>query len=88
MLLSTMAEKELIQMEEGVRYGLLADTEMLFDPKSGRIYGFELRRRGGWLQGGRKTSEAEYIPWEEIVLIGDDRILFRRTKPLHEGMFD
>ncbi|KZE38146.1 sporulation protein, YlmC/YmxH family [Bhargavaea cecembensis] len=89
MLLSTMAEKELIQMEDGVRYGLLADTEMLFDPKSGRIFGFELKRRAGWLQGGRKSAgEAEYIPWEEIVLIGDDRILFRRTRPIHEGLFE
>lgn len=42
MLLSELAEKELIEMENGVRYGYLSETECIFDPKTGKILGFEL----------------------------------------------
>ena len=41
MLLSELAEKELIEMENGVRYGYLSETECIFDPKTGKIIGFE-----------------------------------------------
>ena len=40
MLLSELAEKELIEMENGVRYGYLSETECIFDPKTGKILGF------------------------------------------------
>ena len=37
MLLSELAEKELIEMENGVRYGFLAETECIFDAKTGKL---------------------------------------------------
>lgn len=83
MLLSELAQKELIQVAEGVRYGFLADTDLLFDRRSGRIIGFEIRDRAGripFLQ--KKESAREYIPWSEIVLIGEHRILFGKTHDL------
>lgn len=42
MLLSELAEKELIQVKDGARYGKLADTELLFNPENGKIEGFEV----------------------------------------------
>lgn len=42
MLLSELAEKELIEMNNGVRYGFLAETECIFDAKTGKIIGFEM----------------------------------------------
>lgn len=79
MLLSELAEKELIEMENGVRYGYLADSECLFDPKSGKIYGFELSEVSKMPFQKKKSSSPVFIPWEEIHLIGEDRILFRKT---------
>ncbi|SOB93401.1 YlmC/YmxH family sporulation protein [Ureibacillus xyleni] len=80
MLLSELAEKELIEMENGVRYGYLSETECLFDPKTGKIYGFELDNQSGKMPFQKKKSTSPlFIPWEEIHLIGEDRILFRKT---------
>ena len=78
MLLSELAEKELIEVENGIRYGFLADTECIFDPKTGKILGFEMpaHTMKKLLQ---KKTETTYIRWEEIVLIGEDRILFNKT---------
>lgn len=86
MLLSELVEKELIQMESGIRYGTLEDTECLFDPKTGKIYGFEIIRQGAVRLPFQKkqTKDSEFIPWEEIVLIGEDRILFHKTSNVKE----
>lgn len=88
MLLSELAQKELIQVEEGVRYGFLADTDLLFHQRTGEIIGFEIRKKmGGKLFRSKETEMIEYIPWSEIVLVGEDRILFGRTHELHRGDF-
>lgn len=86
MLLSDLVEKELIQMESGIRYGILEDTECLFDPKTGKIYGFEVLRYGSMRLPFQKkqTKSNEFIAWEEIVLIGEDRILFNKTSEVKE----
>ncbi|KGR91174.1 sporulation protein, YlmC/YmxH family [Ureibacillus massiliensis 4400831 = CIP 108448 = CCUG 49529] len=82
MLLSELAEKELIEMENGVRYGYLAETECVFDPKTGIIYGFELADQSAKIPfQKKKPAQTMFIPWEEIHLIGEDRILFRKAKP-------
>ncbi|MEO4053469.1 YlmC/YmxH family sporulation protein [Solibacillus sp. CAU 1738] len=78
MLLSELAEKELIEMQNGVRYGYLADTECLFEPTTGKIFGFELTPQTRLTFQKRKAA-ATFIPWEEIVLIGEDRVLFNKT---------
>lgn len=79
MLLSELAEKELIEVENGVRYGFLADTECIFDPKTGKILGFEMPDHAMKQLFQKKKSTTTYIRWEEIVLIGEDRILFNKT---------
>lgn len=80
MLLSELAEKELIEMEKGVRYGFLAETECIFDPKTGKILGFEIPSQMVKMPfQKKKPGMVRYIPWEEILLIGEDRILFQKT---------
>ncbi|PKC52386.1 hypothetical protein RhiirA1_481608, partial [Rhizophagus irregularis] len=70
MLLSELAEKELIEMENGVRYGYLAETECVFDPKTGIIYGFELADQSAKIPfQKKKPAQTMFIPWEEIHLI-------------------
>ncbi|WP_432355018.1 YlmC/YmxH family sporulation protein [Sporosarcina sp. A2] len=89
MLLSELAQKELIQVEEGIRYGFLADTDLLFDRSSGKIIGFEIRDRSGKLPFfQKKEASKQYIPWSEIVLIGEHRILFGRTHLLDGAGLD
>lgn len=83
MLLSELAEKQLIEMENGIIYGYLSDTECVFDPKTGKIVGFEFDSTTKLSFKKRKTTESEFIPWEEIHLIGEDRILFRKTTKRH-----
>lgn len=87
MLLSEMALKELIQVEEGVRYGFLADTDLIFNRKTGEIIGFEVKKKFSRLSfRNREQESVEFIPWSEIVLIGEHRILFGKTHSL--GDFD
>ncbi|HWI48265.1 MAG TPA: YlmC/YmxH family sporulation protein [Rummeliibacillus sp.] len=86
MLLSELAEKELIQIKDGVRCGLLAETECLLNAKTGQIYGFELVQKGYRLPFQSKENKTQsFIPWTEISLIGEDRILFKKTQPLSSG---
>ena len=80
MLLSELAEKELIQVKDGARYGKLADTELLFNPENGKIEGFEVfQKTGTFFQGNKTGKKKEFISWEEIILIGKDRILFNEA---------
>ena len=89
MLLSELAQKELIQVEDGIRYGLLADTDLVFNGKTGAIIGFEIRKKFGKFSfRGRQEQSDEFIPWEEIVLIGEHRILFGKTITMHEVDMD
>jgi len=83
MLLSEMAVKELIQIEDGKRFGLLADTELLFEPTSGKIIGFLILKEHGSRPFKSKSSNHNvYIAWEDIILIGENRILFTKTSHL------
>ncbi|MGX9133713.1 YlmC/YmxH family sporulation protein [Rummeliibacillus sp. JY-2-4R] len=86
MLLSELADKELIQIKDGVRCGLLAETECLINAQTGQIYGFELVNKGYRLPFQSKEAKTQsFIPWTEISLIGEDRILFHNTQPLSSG---
>jgi YlmC/YmxH family sporulation protein len=85
MLLSDLAQKELIQVEDGIRYGLLGDTDLIFDGKTGDIIGFEIKKKyGRFSLKGRQEQSEEFIPWREIVLIGEHRILFNKTVSMDE----
>jgi YlmC/YmxH family sporulation protein len=86
MLLSELAGKELIQVDEGIRYGLLADTDLIINGKTGDIIGLEIKKKFGRFSFKNRPEEVdEFIPWSEIVLIGEHRILFRKTGPIDEA---
>lgn len=83
MLLSELAIKELIQIEDGKRVGLLADTELLFEPKTGKIIGFlVLKEQSNRPFKSKAVPKNTYIAWEDIVLIGEHRILFTKMSHL------
>lgn len=86
LLLSELAEKELIQVRDGARYGKLADTELLFDSTTGKILGFEVfPKPASFFQTNKTTKKKEFIPWVEIILIGKDRILFNETDSFNDS---
>ncbi|QFF98581.1 YlmC/YmxH family sporulation protein [Psychrobacillus glaciei] len=85
MLLSELAEKELIQVKDGARYGKLANTELLFDPATGKIEGFEVSlKTASFFQANKANKKKEFISWKEIILIGKDRILFNETDSFND----
>lgn len=85
MLLSELAQKELIQVEDGIRYGLLADTDLIFNGKTGEIIGFEIKKKFGRFSFKTRPEQSEeFIPWSEIVLIGEHRILFTKAGSMNE----
>ncbi|MFJ7950584.1 YlmC/YmxH family sporulation protein [Lysinibacillus sp. NPDC096418] len=87
MLLSEMVDKELIQVEGGVHFGILAHTECLLDVQTGKIHGFEILKEKGPFQK-KKMKVSEMIPWQEIILIGEDRILFNKTTTVQSEFLD
>ena len=80
MLLSQLAEKELIEVKDGVRYGFLANTECVLDLETGKVKGFEIQPNRIKSMLSKYDKEPFTILWENIVLIGEDRVLFRKMK--------
>lgn len=76
MRLSEISDKEIIDLTKGSRHGSLGDAEILFDEKNGTIKALmvpnfiEKSRFGGY-------REELQLPWESIVKIGEDLIVFR-----------
>ena len=79
MLLSQLAEKELIEVNDGVRYGFLANTECVLDLQTGKVKGFEIQPNRIKSMMSKYDRQPFTILWENIVLIGEDRVLFRKT---------
>ena len=80
MLLSQLAEKELIEVNDGVRYGYLANTECVLDLQTGKVKGFEIQPNRIKSMMSKYDRQPFTILWENIVLIGEDRVLFRKTR--------
>lgn len=78
MLLSEMVEKELIEMKNGEKFGFLAETECIFDEKTGKIIGFELIEPFRFIKSSEQSKK--FIHWQDIQLVGENRILFTETK--------
>ena len=79
MLLSQLAEKELIEVNNGVRYGFLANTECVLDLQTGKVKGFEIQPNRIKSMMSKYDRQPFTILWENIVLIGEDRVLFRKN---------
>ena len=80
MLLSQLAEKELIEVNDGVRYGFLANTECVLDLQTGKVKGFEIQPNRIKSMMSKYDRQPFTILWENIVLIGEDRVLFRKKR--------
>lgn len=74
MRLSDLAGKEVINLGDGSRLGLVEECELSFDDHTGRIQSLMLPNRGGFL---RLFNDNRYssIPWHAIRRIGDEVII-------------
>ena len=75
MLLSEIGDKEIVDIVKGSMHGKLWDAEMLFDEQTGVIKSLLIPNFGSSL-GGRFKEERQ-LPWNSIVVIGEDMIIFR-----------
>ena len=73
MRLSELATKQLIDMREGKKYGILDHCECVIDPKNGKIIGFQMKEMPSMF---KQKREGKFIAWEHITLVGKDRVLF------------
>lgn len=76
MLLSEIGDKEIIDLTKGTRHGAFWDAEILFDQRTGKIKSLLVPD----FQGKSRFSaphDTFQLPWESIVKIGEDIIIFR-----------
>lgn len=75
MRLSELGQKEIVNLNNGERLGLVLDSDLLIDQKTGKIISLlSPDRRLGFKIFGLDNSETE-IPWNAIRKIGYDMII-------------
>lgn len=74
MRLSELNGKEVINLGDGARLGVIDECEVMFDDESGMIATLEVPDRGGFF---RFFGDMCYIsiPWQAIRRIGDEVII-------------
>ncbi len=77
MLLSEIGDKEIVDIVKGSMYGKLWDAEMLFDENTGEIRYLLIPGLGNGM--GKKFKDELQLPWNSIVVIGEDMIIFRSS---------
>lgn len=72
--------KEIIDLNNGERIGIIGHTDLLIDPESGEIEGIILPR--GSFFGLGKQKEEIYIHWRSIRKIGPEMVIVERKEQL------
>jgi YlmC/YmxH family sporulation protein len=74
MRLSHLAGKEIINLSDGSRLGIIDECELTFDCESGRVHTILVPNRNRLFNffGENKTAT---IPWQAIKRIGDEVII-------------
>lgn len=73
MKFSELAGKEIINTFDGSRLGLLGDSDLVINPRTGKIISLVILKRGllGRLRGDAETS----LSWQTVKKIGQDMII-------------
>jgi len=74
MRLSTIGGKEIVNLCDGSRLGIIAESDLLIDEKTGRIQSLLIPESKGFFNFFSNNSLTE-IPWEAIRKIGNDMII-------------
>ncbi|MBP2628827.1 MAG: sporulation protein, YlmC/YmxH family [Firmicutes bacterium] len=74
MRLSELSGKEVINLSDGSRLGVIDECELTFDSKSGRINTILVPNKNG-LMSFFSENRTIAIPWQAIKRIGDEVII-------------
>ncbi|MGN8644948.1 YlmC/YmxH family sporulation protein [Gracilibacillus sp. HCP3S3_G5_1] len=73
MRFNDLSSKELIDLTTGSRLGVLGQTDLEIDEKTGQILSFTIPQYS--MFGLRKSDAYSRIDWKQIKKIGDDMII-------------
>lgn len=73
-----LSNKELIDLSSGTRLGMLGQTDLEIDEKTGKIIAFTVPQVG--MFGFRKGENHARIDWHQIKKIGEDMIIVETDK--------
>ncbi len=78
MRLSEIGDKEIIDIRDGSKHGQLWDAEMIFDENTGEIKSLLVPDFEG-ASRFRKSGDYLQLPWQSILKIGDEIIIFQSS---------
>ena len=81
MLLSEIGNKEIVDLSTGCSHGELWNAELLFEKKSGKIKAVLVPSIQSTGLFHKEPGEMCQLPWNSIVIIGDDLIIFQSYPP-------
>lgn len=82
MRLSELTGKEVINLHDGAKIGMVNECELVFDPKSGEVKGMIVPNKGFF--NFLNDNHATHIPWEAIKRIGDEVIIVEISRETYE----
>ncbi|SFF71081.1 sporulation protein, YlmC/YmxH family [Halobacillus alkaliphilus] len=77
MRLKSLAKKEVIDVENGQKLGVLGRADLIFDPGTGKIQSIVIQNNG--ITGIGPARKELIIDWEQIETIGEDTILLKNS---------
>lgn len=78
MRLSKLGGKEIVNLNDGGRLGIISNSDLIIDMKSGKIVSFLIPERNQFKLFGDKDEIK--IPWESIKKIGEDMMIIEFNK--------
>lgn len=73
-----LSNKEIVDVQSGTRLGILGQTDIELNEKTGEIVAFIIPNYS-WF-GMKKENVALKIHWEDIEKIGEDMIMIRQNR--------
>lgn len=82
MRLSQMAGKEIVNISDGTRLGVVGQSDMTIDLKSGEIFSITMPRRPNMLNVWTGSQEL-VVPWDAVKKVGSEVIVVEldQTQP-------
>lgn len=78
MRLSKLGGKEIVNLSDGGRLGIIDNSDIIIDIKSGKIVSFLVPEKNQFKLFGEKDEIK--IPWESIKKIGEDMMIIEFNK--------
>ena len=74
MNLSELAGKEIVNLVNGERLGVIGECDIIVDEKTGKILTLSIPRERGFFSIRKDKGDLE-IPWKNVKKIGNDMII-------------